>query len=135
MERLSCQTPAMAIKEIWVYLLAYNLIRLMMAQAAWLAHRLPRQLSFKHTVRESGSPGLTTPTESTTTSSMACLSSSPNNTSVSAPAVSSPALSNDDLNPIRCLPYRARLHARSSENMVTRKSLSKCHSSPNPLIR
>lgn len=51
MERLSCQTPAMAIKEIWVYLLAYNLIRLMMAQAASLAHRLPRQLSFKHTVQ------------------------------------------------------------------------------------
>ncbi len=51
MERLSCQTPAMAIKEIWVYLLAYNLIRLMMAQAALLARRLPRQLSFKHTVQ------------------------------------------------------------------------------------
>jgi Transposase DDE domain len=51
MEQLSCQTPAMAIKEIWVYLLAYNLIRLMMAQAALLAQRLPRQLSFKHTVQ------------------------------------------------------------------------------------
>ena len=51
MERLSCQTPAMAIKEIWVYLLAYNLIRLMMAQAALLAHRLPREISFKHTVQ------------------------------------------------------------------------------------
>ena len=51
MERLSCLTPAMAIKEIWVYLLAYNLIRLMMAQAAMLSHRLPRQLSFKHTVQ------------------------------------------------------------------------------------
>jgi hypothetical protein len=51
MERLSCQTPAMATKEIWVYLLAYNLIRLMMAQAALLANRLPRQLSFKHTVQ------------------------------------------------------------------------------------
>ena len=51
MDRLSCQTPEMAIKEIWVYLLAYNLIRLMMAQAALLAHRLPRQLSFKHTVQ------------------------------------------------------------------------------------
>ena len=51
MERLSCQTPAMALKEIWVYLLAYNLIRLMMAQAALLAHRTPRQLSFKHTVQ------------------------------------------------------------------------------------
>lgn len=51
MERLSCHSPAMAIKEIWVYLLAYNLIRLMMAQAALLAQRLPRQLSFKHTVQ------------------------------------------------------------------------------------
>jgi len=51
MEKLSCQTPAMAIKEIWVYLLAYNLIRLLMAQAALLADRLPRQLSFKHTVQ------------------------------------------------------------------------------------
>lgn len=51
MERLSCQRPAMVIKEIWIYLLAYNLIRLMMAQAALLADRLPRQLSFKHTVQ------------------------------------------------------------------------------------
>ena len=39
MERLSCQSPAMAIKEIWVYLLAYNLIRRMMAQAARLAEQ------------------------------------------------------------------------------------------------
>ncbi len=51
MEQLSCQTPAMAVKEIWVYLLAYNLIRLMMAQAALLSGCLPRQLSFKHTVQ------------------------------------------------------------------------------------
>ena len=51
MERLSCQTPAMATKEIWVYLLAYNLIRLMMAQAAELAQCLPRELSFKHSVQ------------------------------------------------------------------------------------
>jgi Transposase DDE domain len=51
MERLGCLTPAMARKEIWVYLLAYNLIRLMMAQAALIAYRLPRQLSFKHTVQ------------------------------------------------------------------------------------
>jgi hypothetical protein len=51
MAQLSCRTPEMARKEIWVYLLAYNLIRLMMAQAASLADRLPRQLSFKHTVQ------------------------------------------------------------------------------------
>jgi hypothetical protein len=51
MERLSCRTPAMAEKEIWVYLLAYNLIRLLMAQSALLTDLLPRQLSFKHTLQ------------------------------------------------------------------------------------
>ncbi len=51
MEMLSCKTPEMAIKEVWVHLLAYNLIRLLMAQAAWLADQTPRQLSFKHTVQ------------------------------------------------------------------------------------
>jgi hypothetical protein len=51
MDTLTCKTPAMAEKEIWVYLLAYNLIRLMMAQAAVLANTTPRQLSFKHTLQ------------------------------------------------------------------------------------
>jgi hypothetical protein len=51
MEHLRCKTPQMAIKELWVYLLAYNLIRLLMAQAALLADQVPRQLSFKHTVQ------------------------------------------------------------------------------------
>ena len=51
METLSCRTPQMAQVEIWVYLLAYNLIRLMIAQAALLADVLPRQISFKHTVQ------------------------------------------------------------------------------------
>jgi len=37
-------------KDARVYLLAYNLIRFMMAQSALLTDRLPRQLSFKHTV-------------------------------------------------------------------------------------
>jgi hypothetical protein len=50
MEELRCRTPEMARKELWVYLLAYNLIRLLMAQAALLADQVPRQLSFKHTV-------------------------------------------------------------------------------------
>lgn len=48
MNVLSCKTPEMAIKEIWVYLLAYNVIRLMMAQSALLADIKPRQISFKH---------------------------------------------------------------------------------------
>jgi len=51
MEMLSCKTPEMVEKEMWVYFLAYNLIRLLMAQSALLADVLPRQLSFKHTVQ------------------------------------------------------------------------------------
>lgn len=48
MNILSCKTPEMARKEIWVYLLAYNLIRLMMAQSALMADITPRCISFKH---------------------------------------------------------------------------------------
>ncbi len=48
---LSCKTPAMAEKEIWVYLLAYNLIRMIMAQAAIHTQQLPRELSFKHSLQ------------------------------------------------------------------------------------
>ena len=51
MDRVSCRTPLMVQKEIWVYLLAYNLIRLLMSQSALLADILPRQMSFKHTVQ------------------------------------------------------------------------------------
>ena len=51
MAELSCNTPQMNEKELWVHFLAYNLIRLLMAQAAMKAAVLPRQLSFKHTVQ------------------------------------------------------------------------------------
>ncbi len=51
MEHLRCKTPKMAENELWVYLLGYNLIRLLMAQAALLADQIPRQLSFKHSVQ------------------------------------------------------------------------------------
>lgn len=40
MEQLRCKTPEMARKELWVYLLAYTLIRLRMAQSALLAGRI-----------------------------------------------------------------------------------------------
>jgi hypothetical protein len=51
MAYLSCTTPQMNEKEVWVHLLAYNLIRLAMAQATANAAVHPRQLSFKHTVQ------------------------------------------------------------------------------------
>ena len=51
MDVLSCQTPQMNEKQMWVHLLAYNVIRLLMAQAACDAGVDPRELSFKHTVQ------------------------------------------------------------------------------------
>ncbi|MFT6906783.1 MAG: hypothetical protein ACJAS1_003453 [Oleiphilaceae bacterium] len=38
-------------KEIWVYLLANNLLRLLMAQAAFEYNLKPRQLSFKYAIQ------------------------------------------------------------------------------------
>jgi hypothetical protein len=51
MDVLSCLSPQMVEKELWVHLLAYNLIRLLMAHAARQAGVHPRELSFKHTVQ------------------------------------------------------------------------------------
>jgi len=51
MDVLSCQTPQMNEKQLWVHLLAYNVIRLLMAQAACNAGVDTRELSFKHTVQ------------------------------------------------------------------------------------
>ncbi|WP_150306373.1 IS4 family transposase [Pseudomonas saliphila] len=51
LDTLSCKTPSMAIKELWVYVLAHNLIRLLMSQSALLGDCLPRELSFKHTLQ------------------------------------------------------------------------------------
>lgn len=48
---LRCQSPAMIRKEIWVHLLAYNLIRKVMAQAAQKHGLEPRQISFKGTLQ------------------------------------------------------------------------------------
>ncbi len=44
---LRCKSPEMVKKEIATHLAAYNLVRAVMAQAAYLGKVLPRQLSFK----------------------------------------------------------------------------------------
>lgn len=44
---LRCKSPQMVEKEIAAHLLAYNLVRAVMARAAYLSALLPRQLSFK----------------------------------------------------------------------------------------
>lgn len=46
MDVLRCKTPQMVEKEIWTCLLAYNLIRQTMLQAALTRKRSPRELSF-----------------------------------------------------------------------------------------
>jgi hypothetical protein len=46
MHHLSCKSPEMVRKEMWTYLLAYNLIRVRMAQAAAVHGATPRNLSF-----------------------------------------------------------------------------------------
>ena len=51
MEMLRCKSPEMLEKEIWTYLLAYNLIRLTMAEAAQAHGKEPRRLSFKGAVQ------------------------------------------------------------------------------------
>jgi Transposase DDE domain len=47
MSWLSCHTPAMLERELMVYILAYNIIRITMCDAAKLGGHLPRDLSFK----------------------------------------------------------------------------------------
>jgi hypothetical protein len=47
MDVLRCKTPAMVRKGIWMHLLAYNLIRGVMADAAEVHDKQPRSLSFK----------------------------------------------------------------------------------------
>lgn len=47
MDVLRCKTPEMVRKEIWVHLLAYNLIRKIMCEAAFIKKLNPRQISFK----------------------------------------------------------------------------------------
>lgn len=49
--QLSCQTPEMVRKELWVHLLGYNLARCAMAQAAYDEGLKPRQLSFSGAVQ------------------------------------------------------------------------------------
>lgn len=51
MDVLRCKQPAMVRKEIWMHLLAYNLVRKLMAEAAKQAKCVPRQISFKGTLQ------------------------------------------------------------------------------------
>lgn len=52
MEMLRCKTPEMVLKEVGAHLLAYNLVRSVMAQAAKRVGCTPRQISFKAAMQQ-----------------------------------------------------------------------------------
>src|SRR5207248_8084150 len=51
MDVLRCKTPELVRKELWTHILAYNLIRTVMAQAASKHGIEPRSISFKGAVQ------------------------------------------------------------------------------------
>jgi len=51
MDILRCKTPELVRKEIWTHILAYNLIRTIIAQAASQHDVLPRSISFKGAIQ------------------------------------------------------------------------------------
>jgi hypothetical protein len=51
MDVLRCKTPELVRREIWTHVIAYNLIRTIMAQTCCRADILPREVSFKATVQ------------------------------------------------------------------------------------
>jgi hypothetical protein len=51
MDVLRCKTPELVRKEIWTHILAYNLVRTIMAQAAMKHGLEPRSVSFKGAIQ------------------------------------------------------------------------------------
>ena len=51
MDHLRCQTPERVRNEFYMHLVSYNLIRRLMAAAAWQAGRAPWTVSFKGTLQ------------------------------------------------------------------------------------
>ena len=51
MDVLRCKTPELVRKEIWAHVIAYNLIRTIMAQSCCRSGMLPREISFKATIQ------------------------------------------------------------------------------------
>lgn len=51
MDRLTCKTPDMVRKEMGIHFLAYNFIRIIMAEACYQHNTIPNKVSFKGTVQ------------------------------------------------------------------------------------
>lgn len=133
METLSCKSPEMNRKEVWVYFLAYNLIRLIMAQAALIADILPRQISFKHSLQLwlawGGNPG-----SSNGDSYDQFFALIAERKVGSRPGRIEPRAVKRRPKPFPLL-MKTRDEARAEvKKMVIPRSLSKCHSTPTPLF-
>ena len=64
LDHLRCKSPGMIRREFWTTLLAYNMVRLVCAQAAFVHDKLARQMSFTIACNTLLSQGLMPPTES-----------------------------------------------------------------------
>ena len=51
MDVLRCKSPDLVDKEIWIHMLAYNIVRELMATAAAKSSAKPREISFKGTLQ------------------------------------------------------------------------------------
>ena len=51
MEHLAAKTPQMVRKEMWATMLGYNLVRILIAEAAWKSKKLVHELSFKNALQ------------------------------------------------------------------------------------
>ncbi len=116
-------------KEMWVYFLAYNLIRLLMCEAALQAEILPRQISFKHTLQV-WVAWIRHPWEATGDGQTAQLY-----ILIAEQRVGTrlgklePRAVKRRPKPYPRLINRERWHVKTFESMDTQRSLSKCHSS------
>ena len=99
MDILRCKTPDMVHKEIWIHLLAYNLLRTVMAVAANENDMEPRQVSFKgakQTVTAFAPKIEAAAPHQHESFSQPCSGRSPTTESATAPADGSPVLSSED---------------------------------------
>ena len=104
MDVLRCKTPEMVEKEIWMHLLAYNLIRGVMAKAAEAHDKQPRRLELQGALADDdGVPGRVAMGDASGTGerlvSRRCSKRSRTTVSATAPAASNRVPTNADPSP------------------------------------
>ncbi len=132
MEILRCKTPELVRKEVWTHILAYNLIRTVMAQAANKHDLEPRSISFKAAIQtlEAFQPVIALQAHrdqhSARSSTANCSTQSPSTESRTAPTDSSHGSKNGVQNITACWENHERKPNAKSPNGLGRTT---CHSS------